>query len=191
MSLNTDAKKRFRPLTSLRGAFACWVMILHIFIVNLRDVVVAPWAILRGYLAVDFFFFLSGIRCWRQIYAPKFLGPFSGAKYLQFVIRRWGRLFPLHIVIVLAIVAIHPVYPFRYVVEELTLTQRWHIWPPADSDWINLPSWSISTEWAASLLFPLFVWGALKGSGAFAPRLSAVAAAALVRFTPPPNINGI
>lgn len=155
--------REIRPLTALRGVFAFWVMTLHIFNTGLAGVVNEPWIVSEGYLTVDFFFFLSGFIL-ASTYGAKFAVATSPRTYLQFVARRWGRLFPLHIAVILAIVLVHPAYPPMRIIEELTLTQRWVIWPPGDPDWINMPSWSISTEWAASLLFPVFVWGALRGS---------------------------
>ena len=53
------AMREIRPLTSLRGIFACWVMILHISNSGLADPN-QSWIVGEGYLAVDFFFFLSG-----------------------------------------------------------------------------------------------------------------------------------
>ena len=155
--------REIRPLTSLRGIFAFWVMILHIFNTGLEGVVHEPWIVSEGYLAVDFFFFLSGFIL-AGAYDVKFGVAMSRRTYFQFVLRRAGRLFPLHIAVVLVIVLVHPAYPPMRVIEELSLTQRWLFWPPADPDWINMPSWSISTEWAASLLFPVFVCSALRGS---------------------------
>jgi len=152
-----------RPLTALRGVFACWVMLLHIFNTGLGDPAGTPWIVREGYLAVDFFFFLSGFIL-AGTYGARMSAGLSGPAYLRFAARRWGRLFPMHAAVILAIVLAHPVYAPMRVVEELSLTQRWVIWPPGDNDWINMPSWSISTEWAASLLFPIFVWAALRGS---------------------------
>jgi peptidoglycan/LPS O-acetylase OafA/YrhL len=169
--------QEIRPLTALRGVFACWVMLLHIFNTGLGDPAGTPWVIREGYLAVDFFFFLSGFIL-AGTYGVRMSTALSGPAYLQFVARRWGRLFPMHAAVILAIVLAHPVYSPMRVIEELTLTQRWVVWPPADNDWINMPSWSISTEWAASLLFPIFAWAGLRGS----PLRSAITGAAAIFF---------
>lgn len=166
-------------MTSLRGVLAAWVMVLHIFIAGLAGLVETPSAIREGYLAVDLFFFLSGFVLART-YGAWFHAGLPPGRYLVFVSRRWGRLFPLHIAVVLAVIAIHPAYTPIRIVEELTLTQRWVVWPAADADWINVPAWSISTEWLASLLFPLFVWLALPGSALRAAATAAGAAALLV-----------
>ena len=167
-----------RPLTSLRGIFACWVMILHIFSFGLADPD-APWIVLRGYLAVDFFFFLSGYIL-AGTYGGRMVIGVTGRGYLDFVIRRFGRLFPLHLAVLAGIVLLHPVYAPMRIIEEATLTQRWCIWPVGDNDWINLPAWSISTEWAASLLFPAFVWAGLQGSRLRAGLAALAAVAGLV-----------
>jgi len=164
--------REIRPLTTLRGIFACWVMILHIFSFGLGDPE-APWIVREGYLAVDFFFFLSGYILART-YGDGMAAGVSARSYLDFVMRRFGRLFPMHLAVLAGIVLLHPFYAPMRIVEEATLTQRWCFWPAGDNDWINLPAWSISTEWAASLLFPAFVWAGLLGS----PRRSWITAVA-------------
>lgn len=169
--------REIKPLTSLRGIFACWVMILHIFNSGLADAN-APWIVREGYLAVDFFFFLSGYIL-AGTYGDRMATGLTGRSYVDFVIRRFGRLFPLHWAVLVAVILLHPVYAPIRSMEEATLTQRWCIWPPGEIDWINMPAWSISTEWGASLLFPVFVWTALQGSRLRAAAMMLTAAAAL------------
>ena len=149
-------------------------MILHIVSFGLGDPN-EPWLVHEGYLAVDFFFFLSGYIL-AGTYGTRMAAGRSARGYLDYVLRRFGRLFPLHWAVLAAIVLLHPVYAPMRIAEEATLTQRWCIWPAGDNDWINLPAWSISTEWAASLLFPVFVWAGLQGS----PRRSWTTAVACV-----------
>jgi peptidoglycan/LPS O-acetylase OafA/YrhL len=171
--------QEIRPLTSLRGIFACWVVAVHIFNTGLGGVAHEPWIVAKGYLAVDFFFFLSGFIL-AGTYGARMMSDLSVRSYLDFVLRRWGRLFPLHIAVVAAMVVANPVYAPMRVLEELTLTQRWLLWPVGPVDWINMPSWSISTEWAASLLFPAFVWGGLRASRSRAALMAAASVALLV-----------
>jgi peptidoglycan/LPS O-acetylase OafA/YrhL len=137
-------------------------MVLHIFSFGLGEAI-QPWIVHEGYLAVDFFFFLSGYIL-AGTYGGRMIAGVSARSYLDFVMRRLGRLFPMHWAVLAGIVLLHPVYTPMRIVEEATLTQRWCFWPAGDYDWINLPAWSISTEWAASLLFPAFVWAGLRGS---------------------------
>jgi peptidoglycan/LPS O-acetylase OafA/YrhL len=170
--------REIRPLTALRGIFACWVMVLHIFSFGLANPN-APWIVREGYLAVDFFFFLSGYIL-AGTYGNRMAAGHSARGYLDYVLRRFGRLFPLHWAVLAGIVLLHAVYAPMRIVEEATLTQRWCIWPAGDDDWVNLPSWSISTEWAASLLFPAFVWAGLQGSRRRASITAVVCVAGLV-----------
>lgn len=149
-----------KALTSLRGIFAIWVVLFHMTVWSPVPIVTIP-IISRGYLAVDFFFMLSGFILARA-HANEFEGRFSAQlnTYVRFVIKRITRLFPLHLT-VLAIVLLvlaslgTPLYWWAYIVEEAMLAHRWGIHAPKGA--INGPDWSISTELAVNLLFPFFV----------------------------------
>ena len=84
-----------KPLTSLRGLFALWVLAFHLGIWS----PLPGWnhlpVVSRGYLAVDFFFVLSGFILARA-HGSNFQARLSLADYRDFVVKRAGRLFPLH-----------------------------------------------------------------------------------------------
>jgi peptidoglycan/LPS O-acetylase OafA/YrhL len=151
--------QEIKSLTAMRGIFALWVLIFHLG----KWSPVPGWDDLpivnRGYLAVDFFFVLSGYILGRR-HGPEFSGSFGFRTYLNFIGKRFGRLFPLHWVVlgacllILAVQGIHFRWWF-FIVSEAALVQRWNVLP-ASSTLLNPPDWSISTEWAASLLFPVF-----------------------------------
>jgi len=153
--------KEIKALTSLRGIFAIWVVFFHLRAWSaLRD---SPLVIIdKGYLGVDFFFMLSGF-----ILAGAHGLEVSGANwfagYLSFLIKRFGRLFPLHIVVLTVVCFLLyidriPQYWWTNIVTEAALAHRWgFIYSPRAA--LNGPDWSISTEWAANLLLPVFIAG--------------------------------
>ncbi len=129
----------------------------------------------HGYMGVDGFFILSGLimmHTHREFYVPKMDTPRPQFRWpapdamLRFYGKRLARLYPVHlatILILLALVAggaalgLTPLAPQRFglpgLVQNLLLVQGWggdHF-----GTW-NYPAWSISTEWAGYLLFPLF-----------------------------------
>jgi len=136
-----------------------WVVLFHI----------AMWApgahphipiISRGYIAVDFFFILSGFILARA-HAWQF-SKYHWANHLNFVLKRFLRLFPLHwaaLATLVAVMAIQgtPLYWRGYIIDEALLVHRWGF-SHSPHAVINGPDWSISTEWAANLLYPIFIW---------------------------------
>lgn len=146
-----------RALTGIRGLAALWVVIYH---VHIEDAVPVPFNIFlhHGYLAVDLFFVLSGFIL-ALSYERFFESGWNARNYGLFLIRRIARIYPLYLAITTIIAlsiwlgASHALpredlfwlYPLN-----LTLTQAWHFGPSIDGH-----AWSISTEFAAYLLFPL------------------------------------
>jgi peptidoglycan/LPS O-acetylase OafA/YrhL len=150
-------------LTGIRG-IAAWLVVLY----HIRD---ALWSILppkviavlaKGYLAVDLFFILSGFVLWYN-YAPRLRNGGLGAAG-HFLWRRIARIWPLHLFILGLFVIFAPTFvaagrePSFYPMSELPLhvllIQNWGF--TTELKW-NDPSWSISTEMAAYLAFPLVV----------------------------------
>jgi peptidoglycan/LPS O-acetylase OafA/YrhL len=112
----------------------------------------------RGYLWVDFFFILSGfILAYRYGETCRTL---SWQSYGHFVWQRFARIWPLHLVTMgLAIVYLFLKYGSGYltrgsIVTNLFLAHSWGYYfaPP-----LNFPSWSLSCEWGAYLLLPLYL----------------------------------
>jgi peptidoglycan/LPS O-acetylase OafA/YrhL len=169
-------------LTGLRG-MAAWAVVLYHIRTSLTAILPgsAIDVLARGYLAVDLFFILSGFVLWYN-YAPRFrergLGE-AGA----FLWRRIARIWPLHAVILGLFVAFALAllatgrdtsdYPFAELPLHVLLMQNWGLTP--ELTW-NHPAWSISTEMAAYLGFPLVVLAA-KWERMSAVALLAVAAA--------------
>ncbi len=129
------------------------------------------------YVYVDFFFVLSGF-----VIAQAYAGRVGTRRdYGSFLWKRLARIYPLHLATLLAMVAAvetfaatgllgerNPIYDPARLPQNVLLVHAWGTTP--DQSW-NLPSWSISAEWAAYLAFPLLA--------ALAARLPAWASAAV------------
>ncbi|UDF05400.1 acyltransferase [Asticcacaulis sp. AND118] len=177
-----------RALTGLRGIAALFVVLYHATgYFRFPD----PWQhyIRHGYISVDLFFVLSGF-VMAMTYGKLFDAGFQWPNFRKFILMRVARVWPLFALMTLITAALIPtLLGTRYYFEDvwhgllpnLTMTQAWGL---ANS--IVRPSWSISTEWAAYLVFPLLVIGALKGSWQRALICVAVAAGllALVAYGP-------
>jgi peptidoglycan/LPS O-acetylase OafA/YrhL len=116
-----------------------------------------------SYVAVDFFFVLSGfIICWK--YFTDFSNVTIGKKaaYILFIKKRIARIYPLHIVILAAYFIIPSIlwitgrdiinrYDGEMILPHILLIQSWGFFSNIG---FNIPSWSISTEFLAYLTFP-------------------------------------
>jgi peptidoglycan/LPS O-acetylase OafA/YrhL len=117
----------------------------------------------RGYLAVDFFFVLSGF-----ILTHVYAATGSACRALSarnFYIKRLARVYPVHFVTLLMATAGGAIVPFGtnlpgfpaaawlFLANMLLL----HAWGVTSEFSFNQPSWSISAEWFAYLCFPLIV----------------------------------
>ena len=170
-----------QPLTTLRF-FAALVVIIHHFGYFAPYPVEEYTSFLKkGYLAVDFFFILSGF-----ILTHAYVGAIRAGKFnrYDFLRRRFARIYPVHIVVLLfmAVVAVTPLhfgpikdwpgaYPWDLLVHNILLIQGWGI---DDTLGFNIPSWSISAEWFAYLLFPLLLPLCMRLQTAFLLLLSIV-----------------
>jgi peptidoglycan/LPS O-acetylase OafA/YrhL len=151
-------------LTGIRGLAAWFVVLYHIRIGAVSYLPAeASFVLSKGYLAVDLFFMLSGFVLWLN-YSDRLRRDGFGAvpKYLS---RRVARIWPLHLfilamtVVYAALVAakgelntVH--YPWQELPLHVLLIHNWGF--TSALTW-NDPSWSISGEAAAYLLFPLIV----------------------------------
>jgi peptidoglycan/LPS O-acetylase OafA/YrhL len=90
-------KKHFRVLDSWRGIAALMVALFHL---DIYSEIYSLDVVRNGYLFVDFFFVLSGFVITHS-YADR-LGTLEDLG--AFAIRRFGRLWPLHVVVLLAFV---------------------------------------------------------------------------------------
>ena len=156
--------RRIDSLTSMRGIAACLVMVFHLryafFEVSSINLSLFSIKIFqKAYLWVDYFFVLSGF-----VLASRYMEEFTWSfKYIKnFLIHRLARIYPLHLLTLLVFVLYIGIFKgWAYVFEnansinaQLFLIQSWQ--RHFVEDW-NYPSWSLSTEWAAYLLFPVLV----------------------------------
>jgi len=159
-----SGRHELRALTGMRGIAAWLVVLYHIrlSVAGLPHSVVAVLA--KGYLAVDFFFLLSGFVIWLSWSERLRRGGIGAVP--GFLWRRLARIWPLHLfmlgcavalaLLLLALGKHDPVHqPFADLPLHILLLQNWGF---TDHLAWNDPSWSISTEWAAYLLFPLLAF---------------------------------
>ena len=170
---------RFTALDSWRGLCALAVVLYHAGGHGL----IGGSALIRGsFLFVDFFFVLSGF-VMSEAYANRIV---SLSSLRIFVIRRFGRIWPLHAAMMLAFFSLELVkltlvwvahVPFTSppftatmrldaVLPNILLLHSMGILPGLT--W-NAPSWSIAAEFWTYVVFALVVWG-------LRPRLKVVAA---------------
>lgn len=154
-------------LTSIRGLAAWWVVLYHF-----KEAIpgIAGTQLFRfmahGYLAVDLFFELSGF-----VIALNYARLFRTIRWsesMNFFGLRLARIYPLHLFMLLAFL-INPIaiklfsssgdfghrYDLTYFLLSVVLMQNWGV--TRELAW-NAPAWSLSTEWAAYLLFPFIAW---------------------------------
>ena len=180
----SPGREHFRALTGIRG-IAAWMVVLYHIRFSLDALVPAGMiaALGKGYLAVDLFFILSGFVLWYN-YADRLRVGRRGEVF-QFMWRRIARIWPLHLFILSAFVAFALLlvatgrstadYPFAELPLHVFLIQNWGF--TSELAW-NHPAWSISTELAAYLVFPLIVT-AFRWDRLALPALVCVAAALL------------
>src|SRR6266404_6750557 len=161
------SRKNERPaelpaLTSLRGLAAVAVVLFHSSFLAFNYAGGAPpWIWRRGYLAVDLFFFLSGFVL-THVYGNRFADERSWQTVGKFLWARFCRIYPASLFTVGIFVLLYatgrtpfpPGISFKdQLIAALLLMQV----PWLDDILINGPSWSISAEWYAYLLFPFAV----------------------------------
>ena len=185
-------KGELRALTSVRGIAAWLVVFFHIrkSIDGLPEAAMTVLA--KGYLAVDFFFLLSGFVIWMSYGERIRTGGFGAVP--GFLQRRVARIWPLHlfmlgfaVALALALAATgreaqH--FPWPELPLHVLLLQNWGF--TETLAW-NDPAWSISCELGAYLLFPLLAlgidwrrvpsWGVIAAIGALLALLHAIFAA--------------
>lgn len=177
-------------LTSLRFVAAIWVVLFHyVWWLTPPGAPLLQIPILaEGDLAVDFFFILSGFiltHAHRRELAEGRL------RLRRFYAKRLARIYPLHLATLLfylALVAATSLAgltlpnPERYSPLQFVLNLGLvHAWQAQDAAAWNFPSWSISAEWTAYMLFPLLTaWllGRMRGISA----ATCLFAAAVVLF---------
>ena len=160
----TPATRVLPSLTAMRGVAAFLVAFFHlrygIMGVPLFDYYVFKLRFgARGYLWVDFFFILSGfVLAYRYRDVCREL---SLRVYWSFIWHRFARIWPLHLVtLIVVLFYLGHKHGIRFlapsaVLANLFLVHGWgHYFPPP----LNFPSWSLSGEWGAYLILPLYLF---------------------------------
>ena len=176
-----NAKQELTDLTICRAVFAAWVFTYHVDLYLNFSRYLGPAAdlIRHGYLGVDGFFILSGLILarvhpelrWDGVYDWKDRARFPRYRppSVKTICRIWGkrlaRIYPVHLatIVILAFLvgfgALHgwaPRDPSRF--DGSSLLQNFllvHGWGGSTYGTWNYPSWSVSTEWAGYLVFPV------------------------------------
>jgi peptidoglycan/LPS O-acetylase OafA/YrhL len=159
------AKTEIRALTSLRGIAAMAVVLQHYSASAEKfSQQWIPSLAPHGYMAVDFFFVLSGFIL-AYTYADEFLAE-NWRAYPSFIMRRIARVWPLQVAVVLFLAALHWL--------SINTSIRFSVIPNDTSGWdilsnilflhgfgignnLNGPSATISQELGAYALFPILL----------------------------------
>ncbi len=167
-----------RSLTTIRGYLACWVLLYHLskelFLLLPATTFFAP-VVHAGHFAVPGFFVLSGYVLW--INYESWFKEIQFTKACRFLLLRFARLYPVHLVTLLATFVMvvggalvgvqfpNNRYSPTDFLRNLLLIHTWV--PRFHFNW-NYPSWSISSEWFAYLCFPAIclLLHRIKSSGA-------------------------
>ncbi|MGZ7063763.1 MAG: acyltransferase family protein [Candidatus Angelobacter sp.] len=160
---NLHVKIEFNALTSLRGIAASCTVLLHLLSIwagvfpAFKNWVLFRSFALHSYLFVDFFFVLSGF-VMTHAYGRVFVASVSMRDYKKFMLARFARVYPLHIVVLLVYVALAAAgvkqteeNPNWSVTANVLLVHAMGFF--SRPTW-NQPSWSISVEWWTYIVFP-------------------------------------
>jgi len=188
---------RFEALDSWRGICALFVVVFH-FISMMPNSLETSSFVRNSYLFVDFFFVLSGF-----VLCHSYRGKVSSIPDLvRFAVRRFGRVWPLHVVVLALFIAAiawvnrmpHPqgldltwnqsnyaigaIIPSLFLLNAMNLTGN--VW--------NGPAWSIGAEFYVYLLFASLVL--MAGRRLVLPALAlSIAALVLVHAWAPSLMN--
>lgn len=160
----TGHKVEYLPsLTALRGIAALLVAVFHFEMAVARFVPAAQSMFFeKCYLMVDLFFIMSGF-IMMHVYSNQFKNKIQPETLKNFLVARFARVYPLHLFSLLLLVVVvrwltnwgnppiileqpSDILPNIFLLHSFGVTNIY--------SW-NIPSWSISAEWAAYLLFPI------------------------------------
>jgi peptidoglycan/LPS O-acetylase OafA/YrhL len=158
-----------KALTALRFIAAAWILVYHFGKHLGFDLHAASGLIAYGALGVDLFFILSGFILSHVYLREVEAGTYSHAR---FVWARLARVYPMHLATLAGMIALvvaagalgqdfenRDAFKWSDLPAHLLMV---HAWGTTNGVGWNFPSWSISAEWAAYLLFPVFAAAALK-----------------------------
>ena len=153
--------KYLSNLTPLRGIAALWVVVFHFSEIVAKFVSLKYSLLLsKGYLMVDLFFILSGF-IMIHVYRKKFQSGLSSKNFREFIVARFARVYPLHFFTLMILILLvtssggwNIVQDPKAISTNLLLLHSFGI--HKIFTW-NVPSWSISAEWWAYMVFPAIV----------------------------------
>jgi peptidoglycan/LPS O-acetylase OafA/YrhL len=159
----THSQPYLNNLTPLRGVAAIWVVLFH-FAGPGINLFPPPFGVLieKGYSGVDLFFVMSGFIV-QHVYQDSFADGITKTNLQRFFVARFARIYPLHFVTLVYLIcrawvlrSWSPQQDPNTIVPNLLLVHSYGI--TSRPTW-NTPSWSISAEWAAYVIFPvLSLW---------------------------------
>lgn len=152
---------RIQPLLSLGFIALAWV-VLNQFRTHLGlHAGDRSGLVFKGYLGAELFFVLSGFLVSHFYVTAEQHGGFNYASLLR---RGLARVYPLHLVVIVVMALLVAaariggapaptgVFDLRGLIANITLIQAWGVTPTVT--W-NFPSWLISAEWFALIVFPV------------------------------------
>ena len=162
-------------LTSLRFFAAFYVILFHAHEFSGVNLYFLNNLFRSGYLAVDFFFILSGFIL-SYTYYPQIKSKSFSLK--EFLIKRVARIYPVHLFTLLFMAVLISYIKVSGIIwdhdmsssnvyEFFTNLFMVHAWSPYGELSYNQPSWSISAEFLAYILFPAFVFLIDRGATLF------------------------
>ncbi len=159
----TDHKVEYlSSLTALRGIAAILVAVFHFEMAAARFIPAEQSMFFeKCYLMVDLFFIMSGF-IMLHVYSKDFKENLQGESLKKFFVARFARVYPLHLFSLLLLVVIvrwltdwgNPPIILEQPSDILPNILLLHSFGVTDIYSWNIPSWSISAEFAAYLLFP-------------------------------------
>jgi peptidoglycan/LPS O-acetylase OafA/YrhL len=179
--------REIKSLTGLRGFAALWVCLLH-YTWGWKGPGFWLSVATHGEEGLDVFFILSGFIL-SYVYSGQFQTTLSGSDYLAFLRARFARVYPLHFFmlmgwvafVLLGVIELNKGDTVQAFILNLFLL---HAWGFVDLISWNQPSWSISSEAFAYLLFPFLGALLFRRPWLNAPIIG-LAAAWSLSFSPP------
>ncbi len=172
-------RERLEQLDGLRGILALFVVVYHLQdpFAQVAGTLTAYLPILsQAWFSVDVFFIMSGF-VMMYVYGTAFSNKVRWADFRDFFAARIARLYPVHLfamgILLLALL------PFIHAKPDFTSIDGRYSWNSAlaalfmlHGPWIdhrtwNFPSWSISAEWHAYVIFPFMAVFASRWSARF------------------------
>lgn len=171
--LDDSSLPRFYPqqipaLTSLRFFAAYWVVVHHFSEYASDGFNQYTGFMLKGYLGVDIFFILSGFILCHVYWDDGLTGRLD---YWNFLTKRLARIYPMHLATMALTGLVLAAATATHLRIDATTAHLGdlganllliHAWGATSALSWNQPSWSISAEWFAYLLFPVMLAAALR-----------------------------